>query len=376
LRIGKILNWRLWVAIAALAIVAASIFFIYKLSDQIAIEEAKRIQHYSLAIEHMARSLGTDGSDINLASTIASDNTTIPVILADSAGNIAQSMNVEVGAPDQLQAELKKYAAMHKPIIVDLDPRQYVYYGESNILKQLRYFPLVLFGIIALFFIVVWYAYASASRAIQNKVWVGMSKETAHQLGTPLMSLLGWVEYLKSTEQANVADEMQKDVDRLQLVADRFSKIGSVPQLQVEDVIARIQNVAAYMQVRSPKNVAISVEHSVETAPILINGPLFDWVIENLIRNALDALEGKGSIKIHIDNRPVEVVILVSDTGKGMTKAVAEKVFKPGYSTKARGWGLGLSLAKRIIRTYHHGSIEVASSAVGVGTTFRIVLRR
>ncbi|MFM2385789.1 MAG: hypothetical protein RL660_546 [Bacteroidota bacterium] len=376
MRIGKILNWRLWVAIAALAIVAASIFFIYKLSDQIAIEEAKRIQHYSLAIEHMARSLGTDGSDINLASTIASDNTTIPVILADSAGNIAQSMNVELGTPDQLQAELKKYAAMHKPIIVDLDPRQYVYYGESNILKQLRYFPLVLFGIIALFFIVVWYAYASASRAIQNKVWVGMSKETAHQLGTPLMSLLGWVEYLKSTEQANVADEMQKDVDRLQLVADRFSKIGSVPQLQVEDVIARIQNVASYMQVRSPKHVAISVEYSVDTAPILINGPLFDWVIENLIRNALDALEGKGSIKIHIDNRPVEVVILVSDTGKGMTKAVAEKVFKPGYSTKARGWGLGLSLAKRIIRTYHHGSIEVASSAVGVGTTFRIVLRR
>jgi signal transduction histidine kinase len=211
---------------------------------------------------------------------------------------------------------------------------------------------------------------------MQNSVWVGMSKETAHQLGTPLMSLMGWVEFLRSEGKVEVASEIERDVHRLQLVADRFSKIGSVPQLQVENVVARIENVVQYMQKISPKNVKITLQSRQNEVPILLNGPLFDWVIENMIRNALDALEGSGNIDISVDNRAVEVIILLRDNGKGMSKSVAKRVFKPGFTTKSRGWGLGLSLAKRIIRSYHHGTIEVQESTVGVGTTFRIVLRR
>jgi signal transduction histidine kinase len=371
----KILNWRTTVGACAITIVVGSVLFIYRLSDQIAIEETSRIRHYGLALENLANNL-TGNCDLNLASAMTSDNKSIPVILADAKGNIADSRNVQSKSGEDLKLELRRFAALHPPIVVDSDPRQYIYYGQSKILKQLRYFPLVLFGILSIFSFVVWYAYRSADKALQNKVWVGMSKETAHQLGTPLMSIMAWVEYLKETDQRDTALEMQKDVDRLQLVADRFGKIGSVPQLLVEDVTTRIRGVVEYMQKRSPKNVKISLVDSDVHAPILINGPLFDWVVENLIRNSLDALEGKGNIEIHIVNLPVEVIITVRDDGKGMTKAVADRVFKPGFSTKSRGWGLGLSLAKRIIRSYHHGTIEVAQSAPGMGTTFKITLRR
>jgi signal transduction histidine kinase len=372
---SSILNWRMVMVICAMAIVTMSVLFINKLSTRIAIEESNRIKHYGLAIETLTRNL-SDNTDANLATTIIRDNTTIPVILTDEKGNINDTLNVNAKSKEDLQEQLQTYKLLHKPIVVELENKQFVYFGESKILHQLHYFPYLLFAIIFVFIIVVFYAYRSSSNALQNRVWVGMSKETAHQLGTPLMSLVGWVEHLKASENSNIAIEMEKDIDRLQLVADRFSKIGSVPQLEQENIIIRLTNIMDYMRKRSPKNVTINLITKDDDVPIMLNGPLFDWVIENLIRNALDAMEGKGQIKIEVINLPAEVIVELSDTGKGMLPNQFKKVFKPGFTTKKRGWGLGLSLAKRIINKYHHGNIIVAKSEVGVGTMFRITLKR
>jgi K+-sensing histidine kinase KdpD len=368
-------TWRTLSLIIAIIIVAVSVWFINNLSKDLAEEETRRIKHYGLALENLTKNQDAN-CDMNLAGAMVNDNTNIPVILTDAQDNIMDGINTGTLDKQELLTLKKEYAKLHTPITVENEPKQFVYYGQSKILQALTFFPIVLFGIIIIFLAVVFIAYNSTNKAIQNKVWVGLSKETAHQLGTPLMSLMAWVEHLRSKGDTEVADDMQKDVDRLQLVADRFSKIGGIPQLQVENVTTRILAVVAYMQKRSPNNVQIICTDQQIEAPILLNGPLFDWVIENLVRNSLDALEGKGIIEISVQNFPVEVVILIKDNGKGMNKATAEKIFKPGFTTKARGWGLGLSLAKRIINAYHHGTIAVAKSEPGVGTTFKIVLRR
>jgi two-component sensor histidine kinase len=375
MQLQQYLNWRALSVLVAIFIVAISVWFINNLSKDLAAEETRRIIHYGLALENLTKNQDAN-CDMNLAGAMINDNANIPVILTDAQDNILDGINTNTSDKQKLRELKNSFAKLHTPIVVEIEPKQFVYYGQSKILQALNFFPIVLFGIISIFLAVVFIAYNSTNRAIQNKVWVGLSKETAHQLGTPLMSLLAWVEHLRAKGDTDIADEMQKDVDRLQLVAERFSKIGGIPQLQVENVTTRILSVVDYMQKRSPNNVRIIVSDTSVEAPILLNGPLFDWVLENLIRNSLDALEGKGLIEISIQNLPVEVLILVRDTGKGMNKATAEKIFKPGFTTKARGWGLGLSLAKRIIRTYHHGTIEVAKTELGKGTTFKIVLRR
>jgi signal transduction histidine kinase len=217
----------------------------------------------------------------------------------------------------------------------------------------------------------------TSGRQIRDKVWVGMSKETAHQLGTPLTSLVAWIEYLKSTHIEKPAlDEMQKDVSRLQLIADRFSKIGSVPQLEEEILQHRLKEIISYMQRRASKNVLFELHSNKPEVLVVICGPLFDWVIENLIRNALDAMDGRGKISLHIRDEITQTIIDISDTGKGISPKNIKKVFNPGFSTKKRGWGLGLSLAKRIISEYHYGDIFVKRSEIGKGTTFRIILKR
>jgi signal transduction histidine kinase len=212
---------------------------------------------------------------------------------------------------------------------------------------------------------------------MQNQVWVGLTKETAHQLGTPLTSMEGWLELLSENEaNSEAVTEMRNDLNRLKLVADRFGKVGSDPELKEEDLIEHVQNMVDYMQKRSPAKVSIIYISNEEDVPVYINGPLFDWVLENLMRNALDAMEAEGKITIEVLNEPQAVKINVTDTGKGIPKHIINKIFSPGFSTKKRGWGLGLSLARRIIEKYHHGSLYVKSSELGKGTTFRIVLRR
>jgi signal transduction histidine kinase len=246
------------------------------------------------------------------------------------------------------------------------------------LLQEVRYYPIIQLLIVALFIIITLIAISTRNKSTQNQVWAGMAKETAHQLGTPLSSLQGWVEILKDNPDCEkIVKEMSKDIDRLKLVSDRFGKIGSSAQLEEIDIVEQINQMVAYIKRRATEKVSFSVNTNGEDEIVaMINGPLFDWVIENLLKNALDAMEGKGSISVNIKNAPTQVTVDVSDTGKGISKQNIAKVFKPGFTTKKRGWGLGLSLSKRIIEQYHKGELFVKASEVGKGTTFRIVLKK
>lgn len=375
------INWKTYLIVIAMAIVSASLYYTSILAGKLAGEEKKKVQQVVEGIKALS-SPTAGGQDVSFISSFIEENTTIPLIITDENGRINSFRNIDTSrtrnVPKLLQEKLKEYKNKHTPIVSDFGiGRNYVYYGDSYLLTQLRYFPYFQLGIIGLFLLVVLIALSSAHRSIQNQVWVGLSKETAHQLGTPLSSIEAWMELLKEHEvNEEAVTEMQKDLDRLKLVADRFSKVGSAPQLEEEDLIARLDNMVNYMQKRSPKKVTISMHSNEREIPVYISGPLFDWVIENLIRNALDAMAGKGNIDIKVNNSPQQVVIDVCDNGKGIPRHQVKKIFNPGFTTKKRGWGLGLSLSKRIIEKYHHGSLFVKNSDVGKGTTFRIILRR
>jgi hypothetical protein len=374
------INWKTYLILVALCIVAASLYYTNRLAGELAIEETKNVEQL---VEALKTSVTTsDPVAIKYTAMVVEQNKTIPLILTDDSNKILSTSNIDSSQFKKdkryFESQLAEFKSMHKPIVYDFGSgKQYVYYGESYLLKQLRYFPYVQLAIIFLFLLIVLIAFSVAHRSIQNQVWVGLSKETAHQLGTPLSSIEAWLELLKDHESNQEAVvEMQKDLDRLKLVADRFSKVGSAPKLEEEDLIVRLNNMVSYMQRRAPKKVTIGLKTNEPEVPVLMSGPLFDWVIENLMRNALDAMEGKGSIEIRVFNHPQQVWIDVCDTGKGIPKNNIKKIFDPGFTTKKRGWGLGLSLSKRIITKYHHGSLFVKYSEVGKGTVFRIILRR
>lgn len=377
------LNWKTYLIFAALCIVGASLYYTSQLAAKLAAEERKKMEQVAEGIKIMADH-ESSGQDLTFASTFVSQNTTIPFISVDEAGTINQYNNLDTAKVSSdstyLKRKLKEFKSVGPPIEAELGyglGKHYVYYGESYLLTQLRYFPYVQLAIIMLFLVIVLIALSSAHRSIQNQVWVGLSKETAHQLGTPLSSIEGWLEILKEDNTSSeTVSEMQKDLDRLKLVADRFGKVGSVPVLEEEDIRIRLQNMVDYMQKRAPSKVTITVDEMDKEIPVNISGPLFDWVVENLMRNALDAMEGKGNIHISVQDAGQQVRIDIADTGKGIPKHQVNKIFNPGYTTKKRGWGLGLSLSKRIIEKYHHGSLVVKHTEVGKGTTFRIILRR
>lgn len=372
------LNWKMFLVVVAVFIAVISLYYANNLTKKLAIEERKKVEAMGLAFEEILQS--KEGDIYNLASSLISENTTIPVIFADKNGNILDSKNIDsVNNKVLMREKLLELKKSHEPIeyAVNSRERQFIYYGESELLTQLRYFPYVLLVILFLFLIIVASFINSTGRQMQDRVWVGMSKETAHQLGTPLTSLVAWIEYLKESEVEKPAlIEMQKDVARLQLIADRFSKIGSVPQLEEEFLLDHLQAIVEYMQKRASRNVKFSIHSNKPDVLVVISGPLFDWVIENLIRNALDAMDGQGSISIHVMDEITRTKIDITDTGKGIAPKNIRKVFKPGFSTKKRGWGLGLSLSKRIISEYHHGELFVKRSEPGKGTTFRIILKR
>ncbi len=377
---GQYLNWKTYLVIIALFIVGASLFYTSQLAQKLAIEEKKKVLQLVDGIKTIDKSV--NGQEIAFASTVVTQNTTIPLIITDENGVILNFINIDTtqsGNPTRLvQEKLAVYRADHAPIISDFgNGKSYVYYGESYLLTQLRYFPYVQLAIILLFLFVLLIAISSAHRSIQNQVWVGLSKETAHQLGTPLSSIEAWLELLKEHEVNDEAVlEMGKDLDRLKLVADRFSKVGSAPQLEEENIVPRLDSMVNYMQKRAPHKVKITLYSAESDVPVYMSGPLFDWVIENLIRNALDAMAGKGTIDITVTNTPQQVWVDIQDNGKGIPRHQVKKIFNPGFTTKKRGWGLGLSLSRRIIEKYHHGSLFVKHSEPGKGTTFRIILRR
>lgn len=381
---NSLLNWRSALAVIAIAIVTGTVFYSNHLAKKIAAEEKIKIQQWADATKDIASSINTE---LNLAIKIQTENSKeIPMIQVDEKDSIMDHRNLDslkiTEDNTYLTRKLTEFKKLNDPIIWKnpLDSLQTirVFYGESVLLKQVRYYPLIQLLIVALFILITLIAISTRNKSTQNQVWAGMAKETAHQLGTPLTSLQGWVEMLRETPgMEKIVPEMSKDVDRLKLVSDRFGKIGSTPQLELNDILIQVENMVNYIKRRSPETVVFNINSYGESEiKAMINGPLFDWVIENLLKNGLDAMEGKGALSINIKNETTQVIVDVMDTGKGISKQNMNKVFKPGFTTKKRGWGLGLTLCKRIIEQYHKGELFVKHSEPGKGTTFRIVLRK
>ncbi|MDD4990760.1 MAG: HAMP domain-containing sensor histidine kinase [Paludibacter sp.] len=365
--------------VIAAAIILASTYFTNRLANSLAAEEQKKVEIWAEATHQSI--IADENTDITFISSIIQGNTTIPVIMTDEKNNVIGSLNIEEPKTNIEQFYTKKIEQFkaHRPAIMfKLDNTvQYLYYDDSLFLKQLYYFPYIQLGVIIIFLLVAFFAFSGTKKAEQNQVWVGLSKETAHQLGTPISSLLAWVDLLKMRHQDdNLIGEMEKDVNRLGIIAERFSKIGSKPDLQLVNLNETLQNAVQYMSNRTSQKVLIQCHfpHG-EAVFIKLNVPLFEWVIENLCKNAIDAMDGVGSIDISVFAKNDEIVIDVKDTGKGIEKGKFKVVFTPGFTTKKRGWGLGLSLAKRIIEEYHGGKIFVKQSEINVGTVFRIILR-
>ncbi len=363
----------------AMVIGIVSLHFTSKMAGKMAIEEMRRMQVWAEATRQIA--ICEDGDEIDFFLRIIQNNNTIPVIMIDEKGEIISTMNLPRIREADTAYCAKRMAIMeskHEPIVITLTPNTWnrIYYDDSIILRQLTYFPYVQMFIMALLALAGYLAFSTSRKAEQNRVWVGMSKETAHQLGTPISSLMAWVEILRQDERNQAyVDEMQKDIDRLRMIADRFSKIGSLPDMQLCDLSKSVEVAVGYMRSRVSSNVNITVVDNTSHGILVnLNAALFNWVIENLIKNAIDAMNGKGSITIKVNELPQSAELLVSDTGKGMHKKQFKAIFTPGYTSKERGWGLGLSLTKRIINEYHKGKISVLSSEIGIGTTFRIIL--
>lgn len=304
-----------------------------------------------------------------------------PVLLTDDKLNLLAHGNIdtsEINTDAKLLQTIKSMESSHEPIAIDLGEgvKQRIYYADSEVLTQLKYFPFVQLAIFAAFALFSYLTFSSSRRAEQNQVWVGLAKETAHQLGTPISSLVAWVEYLRENKKDEVGDsvisELENDVDRLTLVADRFSKIGSQPQLQAENVVEIVKENLHYFEKRASKQMQFSLSAADDHLQFMVNRQLFSWVLENLIKNALDAMEGVGSLHVAISDSATKIFIDVTDSGCGIPKGKFNNIFEPGFSTKRRGWGLGLSLTKRIVEEYHHGRIFVKQSEVNKGTTFRV----
>lgn len=365
--------------IAAVIIAAASLVVSHILVRDLAIEERNRMEVWAEAM----RSLSTaeENTDLNLVLKVINENNTIPVIVTDEQGNVQTFRNVEIDAEnyDDSMAVASKMAARMRAsgrdikISLGTDAETiHVSYDESVMITRLSFYPYVQLGIVLIFVVIAIFALLTSKKAEQNKVWVGLSKETAHQLGTPISSLMAWTEILRETyPDDELIPEMDKDVKRLQLIAERFSKIGSIPEPVDTPLAEMLRHVVDYMDRRTSQKVRIIDEFSACDAHVMVNPSLFEWVLENLCKNAVDAMEGGGTItiKAFVSQR---VIIDVTDTGKGIEKKNIKNVFRPGFTTKTRGWGLGLSLAKRIVEEYHHGKIYVLKSEVGKGTTFRI----
>ncbi len=365
--------------IGAVVIAIASVFVSDLLIKNLADEERDKIEIWATATR--VATSEDPSLNMNLILQIIQGNTSIPVMLCNEEDSVMNYKNIklpEKNAATFLQQKVQELKKKNKPIIIDMEDGtfQYLYYDDSIILKRLLIYPYAQLTVMAIFIITAFLALASTKKAEQNKVWVGLSKETAHQLGTPISSLIAWVEYLKLKEiDPSLLAEMEKDVKRLETIAERFSKIGSQPEPVPLDIRESIHAALDYMGTRISSKVKITVDEPAEPIMVLMNNSLFAWVVENLCKNAVDAMEGQGSIHFHIEEKGKKVLIDVSDTGKGILKSKFKTVFNPGYTTKKRGWGLGLSLVKRIIESYHGGKIYVRSSEMGKGTTFRIELK-
>ncbi len=377
---------KIVLVVAAILIAVGSLVVSHWLTRDLEQQERSRMQVWAEAMRTLNKA--DSNTDLGLVLTVLNENNTIPVIVMDSHGNVSDFRNVDLQADSYADSlalaakEGQRLLAAHRNIRITLDRQANDYidvcYDDSLVLKRLALYPYVQLGVVLLFVVVAIIALLTSKRAEQNKVWVGLSKETAHQLGTPISSLMAWVEILKEQyPDDTLIPELDKDVKRLQLIADRFSKIGSLPEPVPSSLNDVLDHVIDYMDRRTSKRVKMVKDFPDHDIIVSLNASLFEWVIENLSKNAVDAMGGEaGTITLHVEDTPTKAVIEVSDTGKGIRKKDLRNVFKPGFTTKKRGWGLGLSLAKRIVEEYHRGRIWVKSSEVGRGTTFRIELKK
>jgi signal transduction histidine kinase len=346
-------------------------------------EERKNVELWAEATQKLASYDINSNQDITFLVDIIHRNTSIPIIIADSLDQIGDNKNISFSEDNKekvLARMLHKMKEGNEPIIISVSKtkHQYLYYSDSLLLENLKYYPVIQFAVILLFILVAYLAFNSSRNAEQNQVWVGMSKETAHQLGTPISSLMAWVELLKMQNiDEKLIAEFEKDTERLQKITERFSKIGSVPELVLTDVGETIRSTVEYLKTRSSGRVKFILDFDLERRyDVPLNASLFSWVIENLCKNAIDAMNNNGTIQVSINEKDENIIIEVSDTGKGISKAYFKTVFQPGFTTKKRGWGLGLSLAKRIVENYHKGKIFLKQSEINKGTTFRIILNK
>ncbi|HYC40817.1 MAG TPA: HAMP domain-containing sensor histidine kinase [Chitinophagaceae bacterium] len=376
-------GWKAALALVAVLIVIGTIFYSKYLAGKIAAEERQKVEQWIEAGKYILNS--PPDADTRLASMIITQNKDIPIIETNERDSIITYVNLDstraARDSDYVGRKMAQFRGQGRFIewVDARDPgkKNRYYYGHTRLLDEVRYYPIVQLLIVGLFILVVIFLIRSNYRSIQNQVWAGMAKETAHQLGTPVSSLEGWIEMLKEQSgNERIVAELEKDVGRLQLISDRFSKIGSKPRLEEVDLGQQIRSMVEYMRKRATGRVSFSVNvQGEEPVRARVSPPLFDWVIENLMKNSLDAMEGRGSIRVDIIPGKKSIYVDLTDTGKGIPKPNFDRVFKPGFTTKKRGWGLGLSLSRRIIEQYHHGQIFVRSSEPGKGTTFRIILK-
>lgn len=362
-------------------IVALILWNTYTFFQKFKHEERSKMEILAKAYENLNKAdLNTD---ITLESLIAESNTNIPMIITDENSTINLFSNLD-SLKSKKKNYLKKQLAIMKnqnmPIVVSYKGNnpQYIYYRDSDLLTKLKYYPLALLLILFLFAGIIYLLFKSNKIATQNKLWTGMAKETAHQIGTPLSSLMGWIEILKleNTVSEKYISEMEKDINRLNTITQRFSKIGSIPKLSKHNLVEVTKTTFTYLKHRSSKQISFYFHTQNKPITAFINLQLYSWVIENLLKNAIDAMEGKGKLELKIKELPKHIKITIKDSGKGITKSFQNKIFLPGFTTKKRGWGLGLSLAKRIIEDYHNGKIFVEKSEIGKGTSFAIVLKK
>jgi anti-sigma regulatory factor (Ser/Thr protein kinase) len=374
-------RWKLLLFIFAVIIGLTSLRYTNQLVRKMAREERKKAEMLAEAWKQIIRAEAND-PNLNFYTRVIADNETVPVIVVDSLNNILFTRNldsVKQKNPNYLVRKLQQMKASSAPIIITLSPvvKQYLYYNQSVILTQLAYYPYIQFGIIFMFILVAYFAFNTSMKFEQNQVWVGLSKETAHQLGTPISSLMAWVEMMKIRKgDSEMLIELEKDVNRLEKITERFSKIGSKPALVKDNVITVILTAVNYLRSRSSGKIRINLNLPAYEVIVPLNAALFEWVIENLCKNAIDALNGQGQIEIALTDFTQVIYIDIRDTGKGIPKSMFKTIFKPGFTTKKKGWGLGLSLAKRIVEAYHDGKIFVHQSELNKGSVIRIVLRK
>ena len=363
----------------AFVIVAVTLLYTNDLANELKIEEKKKVALWAKATKELSN-MNDSNYDIGFVFEVVNNNTTVPVIHTNSSGEVLAYRNIKNASTDeQLKNQIRIMKRKYEPIEIELidGKKEYIYYKESRLLQRLRNFPIFMFSIVAAFMLIAYSAFSNARIAQQNKVWTGMAKETAHQIGTPLSSLMGWLEYLKEKDiDQEVLKEIQKDLARLTTIASRFSKIGSLPKLEKLNIVPVLDSAINYMRKRMSTNTTLDFSTNQQKAMVLVNEELFQWVIENIVKNSIDAISKKGKIQVKLIDQNNHVIIDIIDNGRGLKKSVFKQIFLPGFTSKKRGWGLGLSLVKRIIEDYHKGQVNVVRSIPNKETIIRILLNK